>query len=110
MLNGVFVYADGLSLLFSSSSSNSYRLHQTLHITFPSTLVLLKHSSIPAHRFPFHTPMRVCSFLFYPAYHYFDVVPGRPEPSTTTGGAAIYYDPDSADDIDEDDPDEDLDI
>ncbi|KAF8463366.1 hypothetical protein JB92DRAFT_3066724 [Gautieria morchelliformis] len=35
---------------------------------------------------------------------------GRIKPNSSTGDAAIYYDPDSADDIDEDDPDEDLDI
>lgn len=34
---------------------------------------------------------------------------GQPEDNSGAGGA-IYYDPDSADDIDEDDPDEDLDI
>lgn len=30
--------------------------------------------------------------------------------ATTTQAGAIFYDPDSADDIDDDDPDEDLDI
>ena len=34
--------------------------------------------------------------------------PGTPVPSNRPG--AIFYDPDSADDIDDDDPDEDLDI
>lgn len=36
---------------------------------------------------------------------------GKPvEKSPSTTPAAIFYDPDSADDIDDDDPDEDLDI
>lgn len=35
------------------------------------------------------------------------IIQGKPDPIQ---GAAIFYDPDSADDIDDDDPDEDLDI
>lgn len=32
------------------------------------------------------------------------------KPTTTSAPGAIFYDPDSADDLDDDDPDEDLDI
>ncbi|KAF8216175.1 hypothetical protein K438DRAFT_1800190 [Mycena galopus ATCC 62051] len=35
---------------------------------------------------------------------------GKPRETQSTAPAAIFYDPDSADDIDDDDPDEDLDI
>ncbi|KAJ7631035.1 hypothetical protein FB45DRAFT_917257 [Roridomyces roridus] len=35
---------------------------------------------------------------------------GKPSDKPATASAAIFYDPDSADDIDDDDPDEDLDI
>lgn len=35
---------------------------------------------------------------------------GRPQGVAQNKNGAIFYDPDSADDIDDDDPDEDLDI
>ena len=55
--------------------------------------------------------MRVRVSIFYPAIANADTAySGQPKTRSSTGGAAIYYDPDSADDIDEDDPDEDLDI
>lgn len=37
-------------------------------------------------------------------------IAGKPMPSAPSTSGAIFYEPDSADDIDDDDPDEDLDI
>jgi len=39
-----------------------------------------------------------------------DLIRTTGKPITSNTPAAIFYDPDSADDIDDDDPDEDLDI
>jgi len=46
----------------------------------------------------------------YPCQHSWAFHLGQPAESSGAAKGTIFYDPDSADDIDDDDPDEDLDI
>lgn len=77
---------------------------------FLLTLVSPRRNNVPVPKFPFHTLTKVCISASYNTVLTNIRHAGQPMHNPSTGGAAIYYDPDSADDFDEDDPDEDLDI
>lgn len=82
-----------------------YRL-QTQPKTCHSTSALRRHSKKRAHKFRCHSLTKVRYFVRSLITH-LTVSLGKPKGDAPPAGV-ILYDPDSGDDIDDDDPDEDL--
>jgi elongator complex protein 5 len=92
----------------------TYRIIQIRRRTYLSTLTLPCHNNNPELKFPFPMHMKAqYSGTRKSSSYTHSLLTGNPsgtQKDTPASTGAILYDPDSADDIDDDDPDEDLDI
>jgi elongator complex protein 5 len=80
-------------------------------VPFNLTLTASQHQSRARVPLPYsHNGEASYVEFYWPTPNVGAVLPGQDTANKTSDPAVIHYDPDSADDIDDDDPDEDLDI